>query len=182
MCVELDTITDSAAILACEKGGQWEEALGLLSEMASKGVECDTVTYSAAISACEKGCQWEEELGLLREMTSEGVKQDTITYSVAISACEEAGAFCQSDALCAKAYADGLLDHQLDSFPTDMDLHCLCASVARSAVRFVLTDLRRTASSSLPMWDLNVVTGFSFLLTQQPSSLYEMSPPHRVVL
>ena len=31
--VELDTLTYNAAISACEKGGQWERALGLLEEM-----------------------------------------------------------------------------------------------------------------------------------------------------
>ena len=69
----------------------------------------------------------------------------------------------------AEAYSDGLLDHRLESSPTDMDLHRLPASVARAAVRFVLADLRRTASSSLPMRDFNVVTGF-LLLTPLLSS------------
>ena len=40
--------------MACEKGSQWEEALVLLSEMASKGVEQDTITYNTAISVCAK--------------------------------------------------------------------------------------------------------------------------------
>ena len=142
----------------------------------------DTITFSAAISACAKGGQWEEALGLLSEMASEGVLLDTITYSAAILACEEAGAVCQCDSLYAEVFADGSLDHRPDSFSIDMDLHGLCASVARAAVRFVLTDLRWTASSSLPMRDLKVVTGFPFLLTPQPSSLYAISPPHRVVL
>ena len=99
---------------------------------------------------------------LLREMASQGVERDTITYSAAISACEEAGAVRQSDALYAEAFADGLLDHRHESFPTDMDIHSLCASVAWAAVRFVLTDLRRTASSSMQMRDLIVVSDFSF--------------------
>ena len=36
--IERNTITYNAAISACEKGGQWEEALGLLREMGSKGI------------------------------------------------------------------------------------------------------------------------------------------------
>ena len=109
------------------------------------------------------------------------MEQDTITYSAVISTCEEAGAVCQSDVLYAEAYADGLLDHQLDSFPTDMDLHDLCPA-----------SLGRRCASSLPFCggrpyppstrDLNIFTGFSFFLTPQPSSLYAIFPSHRVVL
>ena len=87
-------------------------------------------------------------MGLLREMASQGVERNTITYNAAISACEEGGAVRQCDALYAEAYAVGLLDHRLETSPTDMDLHFLSASVARAAVRFVLSDLRRTALSS----------------------------------
>ena len=94
-------------------------------------------------------------------MLSEGIERNTITYSAAISACEEGGFVRQSDALYAEAHVDGLLDYRLVSCPTDIDMHGFCASVVRAAVRFVLTDLRQTASSSCPMRDLNVVTGFS---------------------
>ena len=124
-----------------------------------KGVERNTITYNAAISACAKGGQWEEALGLLSEMASKGVERNIITYSAAISACEEAGVVRQCDALYAEAYSAGLLDHRLESSPIDIDLHYLPASVARAAVRFVLANLRRTASSSLLMKDLYVVTG-----------------------
>ena len=44
-----------AAISACEKGGQWEEALKLLEEAQTRGVEPNVKTFSAVISACEKG-------------------------------------------------------------------------------------------------------------------------------
>ena len=53
--IPADTITYSAAISACEKGGQWQRALQLLEDMQAKGIPADTITYSAAISACEKG-------------------------------------------------------------------------------------------------------------------------------
>ena len=61
-------ITYNAAISACEKGQQWQLALGLLAEMALLKVDKDVITYNAAISACEKGHQWQLALGLLAEM------------------------------------------------------------------------------------------------------------------
>ena len=48
-----DTITYSALISACEKGGQWERALELAREIERKGIVADTITYSALITACE---------------------------------------------------------------------------------------------------------------------------------
>ena len=49
-----DVISFSAAISACEKGGQWERALSLLEDIKSRGVEPDVISFSAAISACEQ--------------------------------------------------------------------------------------------------------------------------------
>eukprot|EP00975_Prorocentrum_lima_P013923 2959038-Prorocentrum_lima.AAC.1 len=58
--VEADTITYSAAISACEKGGEWEKAVELLASMEHAKVEADEITYNAAISACENGSKWEK--------------------------------------------------------------------------------------------------------------------------
>ena len=38
------TITCSAAVSACEKGGMWEEALALLSSMATERIDMDAIT------------------------------------------------------------------------------------------------------------------------------------------
>ena len=38
--MKLDVISYNAAISACEKGGQWEQAVSLLKEMQDKG--CDS--------------------------------------------------------------------------------------------------------------------------------------------
>ena len=48
-------ISFSAAISACEKGGQWERALSLLGKMRKAGITSNVISFSAAISACEKG-------------------------------------------------------------------------------------------------------------------------------
>ena len=54
-----NVVSWSAAISACEKGEQWEGALGLLQEMVHQLLTPDVVSWSAAIRACEKGMQWE---------------------------------------------------------------------------------------------------------------------------
>ena len=48
----------------CEKGGQSERALELLSELQLKALGPNVTTCSAAISACEKGRQPERALAL----------------------------------------------------------------------------------------------------------------------
>jgi pentatricopeptide repeat protein len=85
-----NVISFSAAISACEKGGQWQRALALLDEMRAKGVAPDVISFSAAISACEKGGQWQRALALLEEMRAKGVAPDVIAFSAAISACAHA--------------------------------------------------------------------------------------------
>ena len=48
-----DTITYSALISACEKGGKWEWVLELAREMERKGIVANTITSNALITACE---------------------------------------------------------------------------------------------------------------------------------
>jgi len=45
----------STAISACEKGGQWQQALTLFQDMLEGGIRHDIISYNATISACEKG-------------------------------------------------------------------------------------------------------------------------------
>ena len=54
----LDVVSWSAAISACEKGQQWERALGLLEEVMHELLTPNMVSWSAATSACEKGMQY----------------------------------------------------------------------------------------------------------------------------
>ncbi|CAK0841582.1 unnamed protein product [Prorocentrum cordatum] len=76
--------------LACEKGGQWQPALALLSEIWEAKLP-DVISYNAGISACEKGEQWELALALLSEMREAKLEPDVISYSAGISACEKGG-------------------------------------------------------------------------------------------
>ena len=98
----------SAAISACEKGGQWQRALALLDEMRAKGVAPNVITFSAAISACEKGGQWQRALALLDEMRAKGVAPNVITFSAAISACEKGGQWQRALALLDEMRAKGV--------------------------------------------------------------------------
>ena len=53
--LDVNVITISASISACEKGSQWPMALQLLAASMEKNV----ISYSAAMSACAKGMQWQ---------------------------------------------------------------------------------------------------------------------------
>ncbi|CAK0863377.1 unnamed protein product [Prorocentrum cordatum] len=66
--LEPDVISYNAGISACEKGGQWEQALRMLSEIRCVKLEPNLISYSAGISTCEKGEQWEWAVSLLNEM------------------------------------------------------------------------------------------------------------------
>ena len=48
-------IPSASAISVCEKGGQWQQALSLLSDMGIANMIVDVVSFNAAIPACEKG-------------------------------------------------------------------------------------------------------------------------------
>ncbi|CAE8621624.1 unnamed protein product [Polarella glacialis] len=87
--VEANVFHYSAAISACEKGGQWQLALGLLSSMLDMRVIPNEISYNSAISACEKGGQWQQALDLLSSMPDMRVMPTEISCSAAISACEK---------------------------------------------------------------------------------------------
>lgn len=46
------------SVSACDKGGQWEKAMGIFNAMEDVGLPRDAITYSALISALSKGRQW----------------------------------------------------------------------------------------------------------------------------
>ena len=74
----------NAAISACEKGEQWQQALDLFVAEQSVELLPDVITCNTSI-ACEKREQWQQALGLLG---SPDVFPNSVTYSAAISACE----------------------------------------------------------------------------------------------
>ena len=55
--LEVNVISYSAAISACEKGGLWQQAMFLLFQMGHNDLEADVISYSAAVSSWEKGAR-----------------------------------------------------------------------------------------------------------------------------
>jgi len=81
----------SAAVNACEKGGQWQRALELFQQMQDNHVQPTTITCTSVVSACKVCGQWQEALSVLTQMKTMGVPADAHTFSNAISACNKAG-------------------------------------------------------------------------------------------
>ena len=50
-----NVITFNALTSACEKGQQWQRALGIWEDMRQAWLQPDVITFSALTSACEKG-------------------------------------------------------------------------------------------------------------------------------
>jgi len=94
--LEPDTIVCNAALSACERGGQWEEALLLLREMdCVEGSPPDRVSYNTAIAALSRGGQWRMAVELLDEMPRVVAPPhntpDAHSFGAAISACGRGG-------------------------------------------------------------------------------------------
>ena len=66
--LELNIITYSAAISACEKGGQWERAVALLDEARERGLEPTIITYNAVMEALPPS-----EISKARQILVEGI-------------------------------------------------------------------------------------------------------------
>ena len=64
----LDVISYTCEIIASEKGGQWQQAPGLLQECDTFFFLVDVISYSSAIIACEKGRKWKHAFRLLLGM------------------------------------------------------------------------------------------------------------------
>ena len=75
------------AISVCEKGQQWQQALGLLAGMQQTVGLPNVRSVAAIISACEKGQQWLLALGLFAVMQQTAFLPDVISYNASISFC-----------------------------------------------------------------------------------------------
>ena len=76
-------ISNSAAISACEKGQQWEQALRLLREMRRSQMAPELISYNAAISA-----GGEQASELFMEMRRKMVEPDETSIAAALTAAE----------------------------------------------------------------------------------------------
>ena len=84
-CPRPNATTYIAAIRACAKGGQWQEALAMLTAKVQPNV------ISAAISACERGGQGLAVLMLFEAVPQNPGQPDVISCNAASSACERVG-------------------------------------------------------------------------------------------
>ena len=88
--LEPTVITFSSAISACEKAGQWKEALKLLAMSRVSRVFPNVVTYNASISACAgKNGEWEQAMQLFWDMMLERLRHNNITYNAVVAAVAE---------------------------------------------------------------------------------------------
>ena len=124
--IDLDVITYSAVISACEKCKDYKKALELLQEMKDYGINPDVRTYNATISACEKCKNYKKALELLQEMKDSGTSEtcpNVITYSAVISACEKCKNYIKAleileEGVTNKVFIDNQLTHS-----KKLDLH-----------------------------------------------------------
>ena len=80
----------TVSMSACERLGEWEQALALFDEMGARGVKVDTNTLHVAILACARGGQASRADGLLRRMEAFG-RPPTALYNAAMRACAKHG-------------------------------------------------------------------------------------------
>jgi len=150
--VQPDVISYSATISACEKGGKWEKALELLSEMENRNVQPDVISYSATISACEKGGKRDKALELLSEMKNRNANPDVISYNATISACQDGDRPDEADALFREAQEANLYSRWEGGL---VDFHSYTLSVAKVALRAILRDYPFAPTTG----DLQIITG-----------------------
>ncbi|CAK9083894.1 Pentatricopeptide repeat-containing protein At2g31400 [Durusdinium trenchii] len=75
-------------VSACEKSGQWTQALVLLDLLRKRMLQEDVVLFNALISACEKCEEWQRSLLLLAELEADAsLRPNVITYNAVMSSC-----------------------------------------------------------------------------------------------
>ncbi|CAE7883209.1 unnamed protein product, partial [Symbiodinium necroappetens] len=76
---------------ACEKGGAWQNALHLLSEMSFTRLRVSAVSIAAGMSASVQKSQWPLALRLFFDMLQDSIAADTVVYELAVLACADGG-------------------------------------------------------------------------------------------
>ncbi|CAE7549729.1 yju2 [Symbiodinium microadriaticum] len=79
----------SAAMNACEKGGEWRWPLKALAT-ARPGL-ANAVVYNAAMSACAQAIQWIRACDLMRQMTAATVAPTIVTFNSLVNALASGG-------------------------------------------------------------------------------------------
>ncbi|CAJ1417146.1 unnamed protein product, partial [Effrenium voratum] len=82
-----DAAAAAAAVLALERGSQWQAALGLFLNMRSQ--ERSELGYLAAFGACEKGTRWRMGPQLLSAMQQQLLRPAAVASTAAVAAVAE---------------------------------------------------------------------------------------------
>lgn len=83
-----NVVSYTAAVSACEKGGQWQIALYLLDEMPLVKVTPEVNAYCAAMTACERGGQWQAALSLFQQMQTNQISANNVAYNALLNSAE----------------------------------------------------------------------------------------------
>ena len=75
-----NVISFSGAFSACEKVGQWAQAVALLHKMHEAGMTAKVSSLNASISACKKGVQREQSVALLSKMREAGMTAKVLSF------------------------------------------------------------------------------------------------------
>mmetsp|Transcript_2822 Transcript_2822/g.6509 ORF Transcript_2822/g.6509 Transcript_2822/m.6509 type:complete len:292 (-) Transcript_2822:69-944(-) len=86
-----DLFMYTSALLACENGQDWEQAIFILDEIQRNGYNLTTVAVTSAIAACAAAGRATEALQLLDKMETENVPRNVWTFNAAIAACSKQG-------------------------------------------------------------------------------------------
>ena len=86
--IDVDVVSYSTVVSACEKAGRWRAAMGVLALMSAKTTRPSLVTFSTILSSCGKAGEWAKGLTCLTEMRRQLSEPNLITLNSAITLCD----------------------------------------------------------------------------------------------
>eukprot|EP00415_Alexandrium_ostenfeldii_P004959 UN4959 len=164
-----DVISCSAAMSACEKGGQWQAALAVLRTMPHLRINPNVISCNAAVSACAKGDRWQMALHLFRSMVGVGLSPDAVTYSAVLDA-----VFDRGDAweVFSEGVSRGFFPRLLAAGSGKIDLHGMSPGAALMAVCRKLSQMVSRKSAGLAVNPrLLIITGWGKSRTEAKDAL-----------
>lgn len=87
--MEMDTVSCSAAVSACEKVSEWQWALQLLMAMGQAEVKKNIISCNSATHGLLCAAQWKRILSILGEMATCSVELDLDTHTMVSMECEQ---------------------------------------------------------------------------------------------
>ena len=84
----VDVVSYSTAISACERASRWSAALGVLAQMSAFATRPNVFTYSTLLSTCGKAEKWAVALTCLDGMLPHFMQPNLITFNSAITSCD----------------------------------------------------------------------------------------------